>query len=353
MTLVRRTTTRRAATAALAATALALSLTACGGGAAKPAAKNDSGELTVKIMVGGLNKQIYLPVMLAKDLGYFKAAGIDAQLSDEPAGVDAETAMLAGQVDAVVGFYDHTIDLQSKGKSTESVVQLLRAPGEVEMVRTDLADSVKSPADFKGRHLGVTGLGSSTNFLTQYLEEKSGLKPGEATSIAVGAGSTFVAAMQNKQIDAGMTTEPTISMLQQKGLARPLIDLRTAEGARAALGGTYPSSCLYLTTAYVQKNPEAVQKLAGVLVKTLKWIQAHSPAEITEQMPADYYAGVGKDTYVKALENEKAMYSPDGLMPADGPQTVLNVLSAFDPTVKGHTVDLSKTYTDEFVKKAG
>ncbi|WP_035846171.1 ABC transporter substrate-binding protein [Kitasatospora azatica] len=343
---------RRSAVAVAAAAALTLSLTACGGSGAKAAAKNGSGDITVKIMVGGLNKQIYLPVMLAQNLGYFKAQGIDAQLSDEPAGVDAETAMLAGQVDAVVGFYDHNIDLQSKGKATQSVVQLLQAPGEVEMVRTDQADTIKSPADFKGKHLGVTGLGSSTNFLTQYLEAKNGVQPGEATSIAVGAGSTFVAAMDNKQIEAGMTTEPTISMLQQKGLAKPLIDMRTAEGAKAALGGTYPSSCLYLTSSYIQKNPEAVQKLANAFVETLKWIQGHSPAEITDKMPADYYAGVGKDVYVKALENEKAMYSPDGVMPSDGPQTVLNVLSAFDPTVKGRTVDLSKTYTNAYVQKA-
>ncbi|MDJ0340982.1 ABC transporter substrate-binding protein [Streptomyces sp. H10-C2] len=332
--------------------ALALSLTACGGGAAKAAPKNAAGETTVKIMVGGLEKQIYLPVMLAKQLGYFKAQGINVELQNEPAGVDAETAMIAGQVDAVVGFYDHNIDLQSKGKSTESVAQLLQAPGEVEMVRSDQADSVKSPADFAGKHLGVTGLGSSTNFLTQYLEEKNGVKPGQATSVAVGAGSTFVAAMQNKQIDAGMTTEPTISMLQQKGLAKPLIDMRTTDGAKAALGGTYPASCLYLTTGYVQKNPEAVQKLVNVFVQTLKWIQGHSAAEITDKMPADYYAGVGKDVYTKALDNEKGMYSPDGLMPADGAQTVLKVLSSFDPTVKGHTIDLSKTYTNDFVQKA-
>ncbi|MFJ8019173.1 hypothetical protein [Streptomyces sp. NPDC096311] len=45
--------------------------------------------------------------------------------------------------------------------------------------------------------------------------------------------------------------------------------------------------------------------------------------------------------------------SPDGLMPADGPKTVYKVLSAFDPTVKGHTVGLSKTCTDDFVDKAG
>ncbi len=60
------------------------------------------------------------------------------------------------------------------------------------MVRTDEAGTIKSPADFTGKHLGVTGLGSSTNFLTEYLEAKNGVKPGSATSVAVGAGSTFV-----------------------------------------------------------------------------------------------------------------------------------------------------------------
>ncbi len=34
-----------------------------------------------------------------------------------------------------------------------------------------------------------------------------------------------------------------------------------------------------------------------------------------------------------------------------GPQTVLDALSTWDPTVKGHKADLSKTYTGEFVKK--
>jgi NitT/TauT family transport system substrate-binding protein len=38
-------------------------------------------------------------------------------------------------------------------------------------------------------------------------------------------------------------------------------------------------------------------------------------------------------------------------MVTDGPQSVFRVLSAFDPTVKGHEVDLSKTYTDQFVQQ--
>jgi NitT/TauT family transport system substrate-binding protein len=44
------------------------------------------------------------------------------------------------------------------------------------------------------------------------------------------------------------------------------------------------------------------------------------------------------------------MFTPDGVMPAGGPETVLSVLSGFSKNVKGKTVDLSKTYTTEFVK---
>jgi NitT/TauT family transport system substrate-binding protein len=43
------------------------------------------------------------------------------------------------------------------------------------------------------------------------------------------------------------------------------------------------------------------------------------------------------------------MYTVDGKMPADGPATVLKVLSAFNPSVKGKHIELGKTYTNEFV----
>ena len=339
--------------AGVAAAALTVSLTACGSTSSTTSTSaGNSGPTTVKLMVGGLNKQIYLSAMLTQRLGYFTQEGLNVQLSDEPAGVNAETAMLAGQVDGVVGFYDHNIDLQGKGKQTESVVQLQRAPGEVELCRTDLAGAISSPGDWKGRKLGVTGLGSSTNFLTKYLAVKNGLAVNDITSVAVEAGPTFIAAMQHKQIDCGMTTEPTISALVGTGQAKPLVDMRTPEGAKAALGGTYPAACVYMQTSWVNSHKATAQKLVNAFVKTQKWIAAHTAAQIADHMPSEYYAGVGKAAYVAALANEKAMYTPDGLMPADGPQTVLNVLSAFDPAVKGHTIDLSKTYTTEFVKAA-
>src|SRR3954469_21623232 len=164
----------------------------------------------IKIMVGGIDKQIYLPAKLAAQLGFFKEQGLDVELFNSTSGSQAATSLLAREVQGVVGFYDHTIDLQSKGKFITNVVQLLVSPGEVELVAAKDAEKLSQPVNWKGQALGVTGLGSATDFLTRALASKAGLKPQEYTLVPVGAGDTFLAALQQGKIVAGMTTEPTV-----------------------------------------------------------------------------------------------------------------------------------------------
>lgn len=344
--------TARKFPAALAAATLALTtLTACGGGASGAGASDDANG-KIKIMVGGLDKVIYLPARLTQQLGYFEDEGVHVTLLTEPAGVQATTSLVSGDVQGVVGFYDHTLDLQVKGKQVESVVQLAHAPGEVEVVSNKAAGELTSPKDFKGKKLGVTGLGSSTDFLTKYLAVKNGVRTNEFTPVAVGAGQTFIAALQQGSIQGGMTTDPTVAQIVDKDLGRVLLDMRTPEGSQKALGGPYPSSSLYMNTDWVNSHKETVHKLANALVKTLKWMSTHTPEQIAAKMPADYAQG-GKKLYAQAIKDTLPMFTEDGVMPAEGPATVERVLKAFNPNLKNATVDLKKTYTTEFVKKSG
>ncbi len=312
-------------------------------------AADGGGKLT--IMVGGATKIIYLPAKLTEQLGYFKEEGLNVEIQSQPAGVDAENELLAGAVQGVVGFYDHTIDLQSKGKEVEAVVVFGQVPGEAEMVATKVAGQIKSMADVKGKTLGVTGLGSSTNFLTQYLAFRAGVSSSQFTVLPVGADNTFIAAIRQGRIDAGMTTEPTISQLLKTGEAQVLVDMRTVEGTTQALGGLYPASSLYMQRAWVDSHKDQVQKLARAFVKTLRFMKTHTPDEIAQKMPKDYY-GNNRELYVKALGASLPMFTSDGKMPAGGPETVLKVLSSFDPTVKGKHIELARTYTNAFVDLA-
>src|ERR1700680_2189755 len=169
--------------------ALAIALAACGGtsnnagGAGSPAAMTP---VDLKLMVGGLNKQIYLPNMLAKQLGYFDEQKINITLVDEGSGQGSELEVLAGNVDAGSGAYSHPVELNAQGKKIETICQFGIAPGEAEMVATKKAGSIKTAADLKGKNLGVTDIGSGTHTLTMALLGKAGYSADQAHYAAVG-----------------------------------------------------------------------------------------------------------------------------------------------------------------------
>jgi NitT/TauT family transport system substrate-binding protein len=305
----------------------------------------------ITIMVSSIEKQIYLPAKLAEQLGYLKETGLDITLLSEPAGSSAEKEMLSGVAQGVIGFYDHTILLQARGKLAQCVVQFGQAPGEVLLVAKGAAGSIRSPADFRNRTLGVTGLGSSTHLLTQYLAARAGVRSSEFSIVPVGAGSRFIAAMAEGRIDAGMTTEPTVSRLLASGMASILVDLRTVGSTEAALGGSYPGACLYMSTAWINRHRDEVKRIVGAFVKVLRYIHTHSAAEIADKMPVEYYEAE-KGLYVAALEAGKPSFTADGLMPENGPATVLKVLNGVDKSVRGKPINLDNTYTSEFLNAA-
>src|SRR5258708_25750555 len=164
-------------------------------------------------MVGGLNKQIYLRDMFAKQLGYFDDQKINVTLVDEGSGQGTEDEVVAGNVDAGSGAYSHPVELNTLGKKIETICQFGIAPGEAEMVATKKADSIKSAADLKGKNLGVTDIGSGTHTITLALLGKAGYQGSDAHFLAVRARTTLIAAINNGAIDAGMTTEPPITRL--------------------------------------------------------------------------------------------------------------------------------------------
>jgi NitT/TauT family transport system substrate-binding protein len=340
--MLRKTLTALAVTASL-----ATGLTACGGHSSTGA----NGLPVVKIMVGGLDKQIYLPFTLAKQLGYYQKYGVDVQLSDEvDGGVGAEDAMASGQVDMAGAWYIHAFDFQAQGKAVEGVVQLGGAPGEREMCATD--GGVHSGADFKGKTMGVTDLGSGTDELTQFIAEKGGVSHSAYHTLAVGAGSTAVAAIQQGSADCVMTTQPTVAALEKKGLAYSAVDLATTTGATKAIGGAWPAATALAQTDWVDSHKSEVQGVVDALVATMDWIHTHTPAQIAAKMPPDYVSNdlVSKSDYIKALTEDKGQYLPDGIMPPSGPATVAQTETVIGTDVS--SVDPSKTYTNEFAKAA-
>ena len=332
----------------MAAIAGLIVLAACGG--TTTTGGGGSQAVSLKIMVGGLNKQIYLPNMLAQRLGYFKAENLDVTLIDEGSGQASEEEVVAGNVDAGSGAYVHPMVLNTQGKKIETICQFGIAPGEAEVVDASLTN-ITSAKDLAGKNLGVTDLGSGTHVLTQAILGTAGVNPTNAHYVAVGAGDTFIAAIQQKKIAAGMTTYPTISRLVNSGKGKILVSLLTPDSTRAALGGDYPFIGIFAKNDWVNSNKDVAQRLVNAYVKTLKYIHSHSADEIASQMPTDYFAG-DKASYVADLKDQLAIFGTDCKMPAGGAETVQKIQQQFVSSYKGKSANLSETYTNEFADKA-
>ncbi len=336
-----------ASVAALAAGLAACSSSSSSTASGSSAVSNASGVPTVTLMVGGIDKQIYLPYQLAQDLGFYKKYGVSVQLSTEQSGgVGAETAMVSGQVDMAGAWYVHTIDFQLKGKNVIDVVQLSGAPGEREICGK--SSGVSSPADWKGKSVGVTDIGSGTDNLTLYLAARSHLTSKQFSRVAVGAGPTFVASLQHGRIACGMTTQPTVNAIEKQGIGTSVIDLASTSGAQQWLGGAYPAAGVLARADWVASHQATVQKVVDALVATMHWINTHSAADIANAMPAAFVSNglTTKADYIAALAQDKGQFLADGTMPASGPATAL-AIDKLAGDVTG-SVNLASTYTNQY-----
>lgn len=347
---------KRSIAAIAAAGIVALGLAACSGGGGGTAAAGGSGSgsgslPTVKMMVGGIDKQIYLPYQLAQSLGYYKKYGINMELSTEQnGGVGAEDAMASGQVDLAGAWYIHTVDFQSKGKDVVNLVQLSGAPGE--RVMCNPKSNVSSAADFKGKNMGVTDLGSGTDELTQFLAAKQGVDKKQYNTIAVHAGSTAIAAIQRGSADCVMTTQPTVGALTSQKLATSAVDLATTKGATKALGGAWPAAGLLAQASWVKAHGDEAQKVVDALVATMHWIASHSAADIANKLPQDFVQNstITKQQYIDGLTTDKGQFLPDGIMPAGGPKVIFDMEKTIG--VDTSKVKISDTFTNKYAEAA-
>ncbi|QDL37491.1 ABC transporter substrate-binding protein [Rhodoferax sediminis] len=303
------------------------------------------------IAVGGKAAFYYLPLTIAEQLGYFKAEGLDVEISDFAGGAKALQAVVGGSADVCSGAFEHTIALQSKGQYYTAFVLQGRAPQIAIGVSTKNMPNYKTLADLKGKKIGVSAPGSSTNMVANLVLSRAGIKPTDVSYIGVGTAGAALTAMRTGQIDAMSNTDPVMTMLEQKNEVRIISDTRTLKGTLDVFGGPMPAGCLYASAEFIQKNPNTCQALANAIVHGLKWLQTAGPGDIIKTVPEAYLLG-DRALYLASFNKVREAISPDGIVPDEGPRTALRALSSFDPSIKADRIDLRKIYTNSFALKA-
>jgi NitT/TauT family transport system substrate-binding protein len=304
----------------------------------------------IALSVGGKAAFYYLPLTISEQLGYFKAEGLDVEISDFAGGARALQAVVGGSADVCSGAFEHTINLQAKNQMFQAFVLQGRAPQIAFGISTKNMPNYKTVADLKGKKIGVSAPGSSTNMMANLVLSRAGLKASDVSFIGVGTAAGALTALRSGQIDAMSNTDPVMTMLEQKGEVKIISDTRTLKGTVEVFGGSMPAACLYAPLEFVQKNPNTCQALANAIVHGLKWLQTAGPGDIIKTVPESYLLG-DRALYLASFNKVRESISLDGIIPDDGARTALKALASFDPASRPTRSDIAKTYTNEFARR--
>ncbi|HWQ43591.1 MAG TPA: ABC transporter substrate-binding protein [Desulfosporosinus sp.] len=200
---------------------LALGVTACGSDQkASPPASATPSLGTIKI---GMVGQTIGPVGVAINDGSYKAAGLDVEPVSFSAGADAVQALVGGSLDVFQGGYEHVLNQINNGLDVKAFALLNNSSSYQLLERSD--SPVTQLADVKGQVLGVTKAGSLSDSTLKFILKEAKLDPVKDVKIVnAGTGATMSAALESKNIIAGMVSEPTSSLMISTGDYKILVD---------------------------------------------------------------------------------------------------------------------------------
>ena len=289
------------------------------------------------------------PIILAERLGYLNDGNQIVTVMNIRDDVFHAPMLMDGRIDAVMAYYHHNIVSQSEGRYSEAIITLGVTPGQKVLVSNQAKDKFKTLADLKGSRFIAGGAGSSKSTVANLLMLQGGHKLGDYTRLGTDGKDKNVEALRSGAADFVVAPTPDGSFYELQGVATVFADLTTVEGTKKNFGTLFPTSTVFMKSERVKSNPEIAQHLANAFVRTLKYINTHTPEEILAIIPVEI-SGKDRVTYLKMLKEAIPMFANDGTMPVDGAEKEWRVLSEFNPKYK--SVKLEQTYTNKFVNEA-
>jgi len=187
------------------------------------------------------------PLWVAHDLGFFNRHGLDVQLLYIGGGSVVMQALLGGDVQFVRLGANAVVQASLRGAEMKMIANTINRLVFKLMAKPE----IKTAADLKGKTIGVTRLGGSTDFALDLALKKWSLRRGtDVAVVQTGGMPQLLGAIKSGPVAAGVISPPTNLWAQKLGL-RELVDFGDLEIP-------YPNSPLAAMQSYLSKNHDLV-----------------------------------------------------------------------------------------------
>jgi NitT/TauT family transport system substrate-binding protein len=276
------------------------------------------------------------PVYIAQSKGFFAEEKLDVDITATGGGGPDIRALIAGDVEFSFTTGDNVILAHQEGKRLLMVMSGLNkvfinwamhketAKAKNVTESMPLAEKLKT---LKGLTVGVTNPGALTAHLAAFVIRKAGYNPQQDVQIIpIGAGPTWLAALENRKVDVALTAPPVPETAISRGFA--IMFINNAKGEDPSIP-EFLMENLIARPETVGKEADLVRRMVRALTRANQWALKSTPEQVAD-----------------ALKPAMSATAPDLLL--SGVKSVLPALSG-----DGRTSERSFQVTQDILEQAG
>ncbi len=280
----------------------------------------------------------FVPLDVGMAKGFFAKHGVAVEEVDFSGSAKLQQALGAGAIDIGLGSGPE-LAFVAKGNTDLAIAAFAGPPdSQVLVVRAD--GPIKDVRDLKGKNIGVSTVGSLTDWLVRELARQQGWGADGITSVALGSPSARVASLKTGGTDGMVTDVASAIQLQQQGVGRTLVHFGT-------VAPDFIIHAIFATDKAMKERPEDVRRFLAGWFETIRWMRANKDETVKIAAPAMH-----QTPEIVALNYDQVMpnFSTTGKFEAKALAVLAR--SFVDMKMLPAAPDMTKLYTEKFLPGA-
>jgi NitT/TauT family transport system substrate-binding protein len=267
---------------------------------------------STKLHISAPSKSLsWFPIHLSREKGFYRTEGLEVDYVIMKPQV-AMQALIAGDVG-----YTTALGSTIRAALRDVPLRVVMTIADKPLFALIARPGIGSVEELKGKLLGISSFGASTDTYARALLRRAKLTPNQDVKIiALGGGMNRIAAMEAGAIDAALIEAPYNVMLERKGFRKILF-----------VGDVIPSPLAGLGTRLekIYKQPDEVQRLVRATLRGILYAKNNKPDTVRSIMKwTDMDQGLAEGSYEMALSS----WSNSGAASAQGIQIAMEEIRA-------------------------
>ena len=302
------------------------------------------------VITDGLRGYYWAPAYLAESLGYYEEEGLEVEFQTVK-GSDATAPVLSGDAQFTLKGIETALMVNEAGQGMKVIASFTQKYPYAFMGASGQYPTLES---LRGK---VVGGGMSVNSgpysFTMACMNYAGLVPEKDVSVITMASAGYAAAIANDEIQGVVATNPWSAKKLTEAGAVTIIDGTNSAVIEKIIGSSsYELFTMLTSDAFIQSNPETVQKTVNAVVKAMQWMKEATPEEIAQALSPLFDGAEEELLYDAQYDAEHEMSNYTGYHSDSGFQAGIALTRLADGISEDYNPSAEEIFDESFLDNA-